>query len=205
MYQKLIEEELIKTNNEILESWCFYYLYSAFYFSNVDIVLDLRTLIQDRTITAKGVSESESLQERSVLKSHLGIERPGLPFVSAKLRNNFGSDFNREFGVVFRGTRPQKPNSANNFDCIHSFLTKADLIEHKIVGYTRQPVVFRFPVIWKLKAGVKKILVTTWTIGKVVTYDSDRCSQNRFVVFLRAWETPAVRKHPLQQLACFDV
>ena len=94
----------------------------------------LRRSFKTDTITAKGVSESKSLQERRMLKNHFGKERPGLAFLSAKLRKIFGSDFGGDFEVMLRGTRPQKPKIIYNFVCKHSLLIKAEIIELNI-GY----------------------------------------------------------------------
>ena len=60
---------------------------------------------------------------------HLANERSGLAFFSTDLGHIFGSNVGREFGVMLRGKRPHKPESAYDIVRIHSLMRYTDLIE----------------------------------------------------------------------------
>ena len=72
---------------------------------------------------------------------------------STDLGHNFGSNVGNPFGVLSRGKGPHKPEFAYDIVRIHSLMINTDLIEYKIVGGTKAPLLCCFPFISKLKAG----------------------------------------------------
>ena len=128
---------------------------------NLGFTLPLRILLKRWTLsfkkdtsTAKTVSQLLCLA-RSTQKSeiYLANEGSGLEFFSTDLGHVFGSNVGNEFGVMFRGKGPHKPEIAYDIVHIHSLMIYMDLIECNIVGDTKVPLQRCFPFISKLKAG----------------------------------------------------
>ena len=59
----------------------------------------------------------------------LANEVSGLAFVSADLGHIFGNNFGKEFGVMFSGIGPHKPEFAYNIVRIDSLMIYTDRIE----------------------------------------------------------------------------
>ena len=84
---------------------------------------------------------------------YLAKEISGLAFFSWDLRHIFGSSVGNEFGVMLRGKGTHKIEFAHDIVRIHSLMIYTDLIEYKIVGDTKAPMLRCFPFFLKLKAG----------------------------------------------------
>ena len=84
---------------------------------------------------------------------YLANEGSGLAFFSTDLGLLFGSNDGNEFGVMLRGKGPHKPEFAHNLVRIHSLMIYNDLVEYKIVGDTKSPLLRCVPSILRLKSG----------------------------------------------------
>ena len=58
-----------------------------------------------------------------------------------------------EFGVLMIGKGPYEPEFAYNIVRIHSLMIYSDIVEYKIVGNTKTPLLRCFPFISKLEEG----------------------------------------------------
>ena len=120
-------------------------------------------------VTAKTVSQLKCLEERKV-EVYLAKERSGLAFFSTDQGHIFGSNVGNEFWVMLRGKGPHKPDFAYDIVCIHSLMIYTDLtelIEYKIVGDTKAPLLRCFRFISKLKSGD---IITTGPCMKYQTF-----------------------------------
>ena len=123
----------------------FHYLETGLYDSITDIVTGMNTLIQENdnhTEISIAVKLSRSTQKFEI---HLANEGSGLAFFSKDLGRISGSNFGNDFGVLWRRRRPHKPVFAYDIVRIHSLMIYADLIEYKIVGNTKVPLLRYFP------------------------------------------------------------
>ena len=82
-----------------------------------------------------------------------GKKGSGLAFFGAHLGHIFGSNVGNEFGVMLRRKGPQKPEAAYDIVRIHSLMLYTDLIEYKIVGDTKAPLLRCLLFLSKLKSG----------------------------------------------------
>ena len=142
------------------------------------------------TITAKTVSTAK-------VEIYLANEGYGLAFFSTDLGHIFGSNSDNELVVMLREKSPHKPEFAWNFFRIHSLMINTDLIEYKIVGDTKIPLLPCFPFFSKLQA------VDMITSGQYMNYQTFGNLQFRpllkffFIVFTLTSETRAVKNYPL--------
>ena len=90
----------------------------------------------------------------------------GLAFFSADLRHNFGSNVGMEFGVTLRIKGPHKPEFAYDIVCIQALMVYTDLIEEKIDGDTKAPLLHFILFISRLKA---RDIITT---GQYMNYQT---------------------------------
>ena len=97
---------------------------------------------------------------------HLANGGSGLAFFSTDLGHIFGSNVGNEIGVMLREKGSQKPELAYDIVRIHSLMIYTDLIEYKIVGDTKAPLLRCFPFISKLNSGYSN------TTGQYMNYQT---------------------------------
>ena len=78
---------------------------------------------------------------------YLANERPCFAFYIDYQGHVFGIDVGNSFGVMLRGKCPHKPKFAYDIVRIHSQMKYTDLIEYKLVGDTKAPLLRCFPFI----------------------------------------------------------
>ena len=139
-------------DQKLWKSSDFYYLQPGLYPSVTDIVEAMNTLIQGRHNHSENcitVKVSRSMQK---VKIYIANEGSDLAFFSSDLGHIFGSNVGNYSGVLLRGNGPHKPDFAFDIFHIHSLMIHTDLIEYKIAGDTKAPLLCCFPFISKLKA-----------------------------------------------------
>ena len=128
-------------------------------------MLKLGTLLVRKDTTAtKAVSQLKCLEELKEVEIYLEIEGFGLAFFNTDRGHNSAGNFGNEFGVILKGKGPHKQEFAHDFVRMHSLMIYRDLIEDKIVGNTKAPLLRCFLFISKLKAG------DIITIGQYMNY-----------------------------------
>ena len=70
----------------------------------------------------------------------LANDTSGLAFCSTDLGHIFGNNVRNKFGVLMIGKSPHEPEFAYDNDRIHSLMIHSDLVEYKIVGDTKAPL-----------------------------------------------------------------
>ena len=113
----------------------------------------MNTFIQERHNHSENCVTVKVSRRKQKVEIYLANEGSGLAFFSTDLGHIFGSNVGNEFGVMLRGKGPHKAKFANDIVRIHSRMIYTDLIEYKIVGDTKFPMLRCFPFILKLKSG----------------------------------------------------
>ena len=126
----------------------------------------MNTLIQERHIHNENCITVEVPRRSQKVEIYLANEKIGLSLFSTDLGHFLGSNVGNEFGVMLRGRGPHQPEFVYDIVRIHSLMIYTDLIEHKIVGDTKAPLLRCFPFIWKLKPGDIK------TTGQYMNYQT---------------------------------
>ena len=129
----------------------FYYLEPGLYPSITDTVEAMNNLFQERQHHSENCIKHNVFQRTQKVEIYLANEGSGLAFPSTYLGHIFGTNVGKEFGVMLRGKEPHKPEIADNIVRIHSLKIYTDLIEYKIVGDAKAPLLRCFPSISKLK------------------------------------------------------
>ena len=124
----------------------------VFYLSITDNVEAMNTLIQERYNHSESCIPVKVSRRFHRVKLYLANEGSGLAFFSTDLGHIFGSNLDKEFGVMLRGNGPHKREVAYYIVCIHSFMIYKDLIEYNIVGDTKLTLLRCFLFISKLKS-----------------------------------------------------
>ena len=130
-----------------------YYLEPGLYPSFTDIVEAMNILIQDRHNHSENCIKIKVSRGTQKVEICLANECSGLAFFSTDLGHIFGNNVGNELGVMLRGKGPHKPEYANGIVRTHSLLIYTDLIEYKIVGETKAPLLRCFLFLSKLKSG----------------------------------------------------
>ena len=177
-----------------------YYLEPGLYPYITDIVETMNTLIQERHNHSENCITVKVSRRTQKVEIYLADEGFSLAFFSTDLRLIFGSIVGNEFGVMFRGKGPHKPEFADNVVRIPSLMIYTDLIEYKIVGDTKAPLLRCFILFRSSRLETIQLLDSTWTIKHLAFFNSNRCSKILFIVFTMIWETRAVKKHLLYLL-----
>ena len=113
----------------------------------------MNILIQERHNHSKNCIKVKVSRRTQKVEIYLANERSCLKFLSKDLGHIFGIIVGNEFGIMLRGKGPHKPEIAYDIVRIHSLMIYTDLIEYKIVGDTKAPLLRCFPFISKLKSG----------------------------------------------------
>ena len=112
----------------------------------------MNILIEERHNHSENCIKVKVSRRTQKVEIYLASEGSGLAFFSTDLGHIFGSNVGNEFGVLLRGKGPHKPEFDYDIVRIHSFMTYTDLIEYKIVGPTKAPLLRCFPSISQLKS-----------------------------------------------------
>ena len=153
MYQNVTEGKFMFFDEKRSKSSEFYYLEPGLYPSITDIVETMNTLIQERRNDRENCITVKVSRTMQKVEIWLANEQSGLPFFSTDLGHIFGTNVGNENGVMLRGEGPDKPEFAYDIVRIHSLMIYTDLIEYKIVGDTKAPLLRCFLFISKLKDG----------------------------------------------------
>ena len=152
MYQKVTEGKFTFFDKKLSKSSEFYYLEPDLYPSNTDIVEAMNTLIQGRHNHSENCIIVKVSRRTQKVETYIANEGSGPALFSTDLGHIFGSNVGNEVGVMLRGQGPHKPKFAYNLVRTHSSMIYTDLIEYKIVGDTKAPLLRCFPFILKLKS-----------------------------------------------------
>ena len=153
MYQNVTEGKFMFFDKKLSKSSEFYYPELGLYPSITDIVEAMNILIQKRHNHSENCIKDKVSRKTQKVEIYSANEASGLAFFSTDLGHIFGSNVGVEFGVMLRGKGPQKPEFAYDIVRIHSLMIYTDLIEYKIVGDTKAPLLCCLPFISKLKSG----------------------------------------------------
>ena len=140
-------------NKKLSKSSEFYHLEPGLYPPNTDIIEAMNTLIQERHNHSENCIKVKVSRRTQKVEIYLANEGSGLAFFSTDPGHIFGSNVGNEFGVMFRGKGPQKPEFAYDIVRIHSLMIYIDLIEYNIVGDAKAPSLRCFLFISKPKSG----------------------------------------------------
>ena len=153
MYQNITERYFKFFDEKLSKCTSTYNLGLGLYTSITDIVEAMNTLIQEtnnHNETCITVKVSHRTQKVVIM---LANDSSGLAFCSTDLGHNFSSNVGNHFGVLMKGKGPHEPQFAYDTVRIHSLTIYSDLVEYKIVGDTKTPLLRCFPFISKLKGG----------------------------------------------------
>ena len=114
----------------------FYYLEPGLLPCNTDIVEAMKTLNQERHNRSDSCVIAKVSRRKQKVEIYLANEGSGLALFCTDLGHISGSNVGNDFGVMFRGKGPHKPESAHDIVRIHSVMIYTDLIEYIIVGDT---------------------------------------------------------------------
>ena len=98
---------------------------------------NMNTLFQKKHSRSESCITFKVSQRIQKVEIYLATERSGVAFFSTGLGRIFGRNGGKDFGVMFRGIGPRKPDFAYDIVRIHSLMIYTDLIENKIVGDTK--------------------------------------------------------------------
>ena len=145
------------------------FLEPGLYPSITYILEPMNILIQERHNHSDNCIKVKVSRRTQKVESHLANEGTGLAFFSTDQGHFFGSNVGNEFWVMLRGKGPLKPEIA--YDCVrtHSLMAYTDLIEYKIVGATKTPLLRCFLFISKLKS---RDIITTGQYMNYQTFSS---------------------------------
>ena len=113
----------------------------------------MNTLIQERnnhTDTCITIKVSRVMQK---VKVSLANEESSPSVFSTDLRHIIGGDVRKDLGTLMSGKGPHEPTFAYDIVRIHSLMIYTDIVEYKIVGDTKAPLLRCVPFISKLKSG----------------------------------------------------
>ena len=113
----------------------------------------MNTLIQERHNHSEICIRVKVSRRTKKVEIYLANEGSGLAFLSEDLGHIFGSNVGNQFGVMFRGNEPHKPEFAYDIVRIHFLTIYTNLIEYNIARDTKAPLLRCFPFNSKLKAG----------------------------------------------------
>ena len=111
----------------------------------------MNSLIQERHYHSVNCITVKVFRRMQKVEIYLAIEKSGLAFFVTDLGHIFGSNVGKEFRVTLRGKRRHKPEFACDIVRIHSLMIYTELIEYKIGGDTKAPLLRSF--FSKLKSG----------------------------------------------------
>ena len=126
----------------------------------------MNSLIQNRhnhNTTCIGVKVDRRTQK---IAFSLVNEESSLVISGIDLGHIFGGDVRNDRGILMLGKGPHKPLFAYDIARIHSLIIYTDIVEYKIVGDTRAPLLRCFPFISKVKSGD---VITT---GQYINYQT---------------------------------
>ena len=153
MYQNVTKEKFMFFDKNFSKSSDFYYQEPRLYPSITDILEAMNILIQEKDNQCENCIKVKVSRRTQKVEICLANEGSALPFLSLDLGYIFGSNVGNEFGVMFRGKGPHKPEFAYDIVRVHSLMIYTDLIEYEIVGDTKAPLLRCFPFVSKLKSG----------------------------------------------------
>ena len=113
----------------------------------------MNRLIQERNNHNKTCITVKVSRRTQRVATMVANDTSGLAFCSTDLGHIFGNNMGNEFGVLMIGRGPHEPEFAYDIVRIHSLMIYSNLVEYKIVGDTKAPLLRCFPFISKLKGG----------------------------------------------------
>ena len=140
MYQNVTERKLRFFDKKFSKSSEFYCLESGLNPSITDTVESMNILIQERHNHSGNCIKVKEPRRTQKLEIYLEKDGSGLSCFSTDLGHLIRSNVGNEFGVMLRRKGPQKPKFAYDIVRIHSLMIYTDLIEYKIVGDTKAPL-----------------------------------------------------------------
>ena len=153
MYENITEGKLMFFDKKFPKSSEFYYLETGLYPAITDVVEAMNILIQERHNHNENRIKVQVSRRTQKVGICLANEASGLSFFSTGLGHISGSNVGNEFVVMLRGKAPHKPEMACDIVRIHSLRIYTELIEYKISGDTKAPLLRCFLFISKLKSG----------------------------------------------------
>ena len=112
MYQNVTDGKFMFFDKKLSKSSDFYYLEPGLYPSITDILEAMNIFIQERHNHSENCIKVKVFPRTQKVQIYLANEGSGLAFLSTDLGHIFGSNVGSEFGVMFRGKGPHKPEFA---------------------------------------------------------------------------------------------
>ena len=153
MYQNITEGWFKFFDEKLSKSTSTYNLEPGLYTSITDIVEAMNTPIQERNNHNETCTTFKVSRRTQKVVIMLANDSSGLAFCSTDLGHNFGNNVGNHFGVLMKRKGPRAPQLAHDIVRIHSLMIYSEIVEYKIVGDTKTPLLRRFPFISKLKEG----------------------------------------------------
>ena len=145
MYQNITEGKFKFFDKKLSKSRSTYSIEPGLYTSITDIVEAMNTLIQERNNHNETCITVKVSRRTQKVVSMLANDSSGLAFCSTDLGHIFGNNVGNEFGVLMIGKGPHEPEFAYDIVRIHSLMIYSDIVEYKIVGDTKAPMLRCFP------------------------------------------------------------
>ena len=148
-----MEEKFKFFDEKLSKSTSTYNLGPGLYTSITNIAKAMNTLIQEKdkhNETCITLKVSRRTQKVVILVAN---DTSAVAFCSTDLGHIFGNNVGNEFGVLMIRKGPHEPEFAYDIVGILSLMFYSDLVENRIVGDTKAPLLRSFPFISKLKWG----------------------------------------------------
>ena len=167
-FQNVTEGNIMFFLRKLLKSSDIYYLELGLYPSITDIAEAMNTLIQERHNHSENCIKVNVPRRTQNFETYLANQRSGVAILSRDLGHIFDGNVGNELGVMLRGKGPHRTECAYDIVRIHSLIIYTDLIEYKIAGDTKVPLLRCFPFISKFLSFQKIKIVQRhfnyWTI-----------------------------------------
>ena len=183
MYLNVTEGKFFFHDIELSKTKDYYSLEQGLYHFTTDIVGAMHSLIQNRNnhnTTCISVKVDRRTQK---VAFSLVNDESSLVIFSIDLGHIFGGDVRNDWGILMLDKGPYKPLFPYDIVRIHSIMIYTDIVEYKIVGDTKAPLLRSFPFIPKVKSGDA---ITTGQYMNYQTYSYlqfRRLLKNSFIVY----------------------
>ena len=164
VYQNVTEGKFMFYDEKISKTTEAYYLEPGLFSSINDILEAMNTLIQKRKNPRGTCVTIKVGRVTQKVKVYLANDKLSLAIFSTDLGRIIGGNVTNDLGILISRKGPHEPKIAYDIVRIHSLISYTEIVEYKIVGDTKAPLLGCFPFISKLKSGD---IITTCTIHEL--------------------------------------
>ena len=152
IYQNVTEGKFIFYDEKLSKTTEANYLQPGLYSTITDIVEAMNTIIQERNNQRDTCIKIKVSRVTQKVKVYLANEESSLSNFSTEMGHMFGGDVRNDLGILMCGKGPHEAIFAYDIVRIHSLMIQTDIVEYKIVGDTKAPLLRCFPFSSKLKS-----------------------------------------------------